>query len=738
MEDSDPRELAGVALEVLESLPEGVIILDREMRKRYVNAAAAELLVTPVEALLGEAYEDVHPESEWGEFEQAFARVMESRVAEEVDAWYPKYEKHFRARILPCATGISIFFADVTAERSTHKRLLDDLQVLQQVVDHAHVGIVLKDLDGRYLLVNQAAAAPTGTSPTTMLGRTAADFYSPQIAERLRQYELEVARSGTAVQREETVEYSTGEPRTFLSVTFPAYDEKGHLVATGAVHADITERKKAEAELASSEKRFREIFAHTSLGQLVMTRDGTIVEVNRALSEMIGIPASGLIGQSVERFAARIPTLDERRQLMEESGYAGYELQENLLRADGTPLPVLAIVNVVGDIESDDALISVLVRDQSEVRALQERLVTAERMEAVGQLAAGIAHDVNNVLAAVSGYAQLLSNQLDDAALVRHLHGIFRSVDRASDLVAQLLAFARQQHLEPTDIEPCAVVTDLEDMLWRLLPPGIELRTECEPVGLVRADPAQLQQVLLNLVLNARDALPDGGRIEVTVDVTQLDARRSDDHLPAGPYAQVVVRDDGVGMPAEVTSRCFEPFFTTRRSRGGHGLGLSTAFGIARQSGGDLRVVSEPGRGTTFTLLLPLLDAAKGGSDSQRRSATTVLLADDDPDLRDVLTQVLEARGHRVLAAGDGVQALRLADAAVSPPDLLVSDVDMPHLDGPGLARAVRERWPQVPVLFVSGTPLPAAHAHERLLAKPFTHGELVQTVEALLTNTHA
>jgi two-component system cell cycle sensor histidine kinase/response regulator CckA len=179
---------------------------------------------------------------------------------------------------------------------------------------------------------------------------------------------------------------------------------------------------------------------------------------------------------------------------------------------------VLGTVNLIAGQDGEQPLVSVILRDQTHVRALQERLVRAERMEAVGELAAGISHDVNNVLAAVSGYAQLLGSRLEDPDLVRHLDGIFRSVRRASDLVTQLLAFARQQHLEPTDVEPCSVVEDLEDMLQRLLPAGVELAVDCRRVGLARVDPRQLQQVLLNLVLNARDAMPDGGLIRVQVD----------------------------------------------------------------------------------------------------------------------------------------------------------------------------------------------------------------------------
>lgn len=730
-----PREelLAEVALEVFETFPEGVLVLDHDLRKRYVNPMAAHLLDTPVEEMLGQDYHDIHPESEWGPFEQAFLRVLDNGVPEVVDAWYPAYGKHFRASIVPCTLGITVCFTDVTAARRQHERLLDDLRVLQQVVDHADVGIVLKDLEGRYLLVNEAAARPTGVAPGDALGRKAGDFYPPHIAEALRGYELEVLRTGTAIQREETVEYEPGTPRTFLSVTFPAYDEEGQLVATGAVHTDVTARKEAEAGLAASEQRYRDIFRGTSLGQLVMTPEGRVVEANDALCAMLGYQREELVGASAACFIAVISPWEERRRRMLESGGTGYEVAEDLVRKDGSLMPSLGTVNVIGDPRGTSPLVSVIVRDQSQMRALQERLVGAERMEAVGELAAGISHDVNNVLAAVSGYAQLLNGRIEDPELLRHLNGIFRSVDRAADLVAQLLAFASQQHLEPTDVEPCDVVDDLEDMLRRLLPPGIELVVDCPRIGLVRADGPQLQQVLLNLVLNARDAMPDGGQIRMRVD---RHASPDDmDHLPAGAYGRVTVADDGVGMPPEVASRCFEPFFTTRRSAGGHGLGLSTAFGIARQSGGDLRVDSVPAVGTTFTLLLPLL--AAGADEDAPPPRSTVLFAEDDPDLRPQLAAVLEEQGHTVLAAADGAAALALVADEPTGPDLLVTDIDMPAMDGLLLAAALRERWPQMPALFLSGA-RPSAELPGQFLGKPFSHDELRRTVSALLRNASA
>ena len=295
---------------------------------------------------------------------------------------------------------------------------------------------------------------------------------------------------------------------------------------------------------------------------------------------------------------------------MHDADARAYEREEQLVHRDGSLVPILGTVTVLRDSRGGQPLVAVIVRDLTPMRALQARLVTAERMEAIGRLAGGIAHDINNVLAAVSGYAQLLTTEVEGSPRgERLLGGLFRTVERVGDLVSQLLAFARQQELQPVEQDLCDLVFDLEDMLRRLLPDDVRLVVTRQAVTQVLADASQLQQVLLNLVVNARNALPDGGTITVAVDVTQLPG---DDGgpLPAGRYARLTVTDDGVGMSPEVASQCFEPFFTTRSKAGGHGLGLSTAYGIARQSGGDLRVETAPGRGSRFTLLLPAEDRA--------------------------------------------------------------------------------------------------------------------------------
>lgn len=507
MSQAEGADLAALALEVFEALPSGVVVLDGSWRLRYANPVAAQQLGRGVEELVGADYREVEPGLVGTAFDEGFARVMRTRVAETVEAEYPPRDRWFRSRVIPCGDGLALFFSEITEERRARTRLLGELEVLQQVVDHASSGIVLKDLQGRYLLANRVAAEPTGRSPSEMLGRTAADFYGPEIAVPRREYELHVQRTGRAAAREETIAFSLDEPRTFYTVTFPAYDAHGRLVATGSIFSDVTERRQVEAELAASQRRIHDMFAATSLGQVVLRADGTITEVNDAFCRMAGRSRDELVGTSTELLISDEMAWADRQARIARLGAIGYEIEDVLLRPDGSTLPVLVNVNVFDDFRGGPPLVSCMVRDQSQVRALQERLLAAERMEAVGRLASGIAHDVNNVLAAVSGYAQLLSSEVADSDRgSRHLAGIFRSVERAGDLVAQLMAFARQQHLVPVEQDLCSLVLDLDDMLRRLLPDDVTLVIRRDLEAPVRADASQLQQVVLNLVLNARDA----------------------------------------------------------------------------------------------------------------------------------------------------------------------------------------------------------------------------------------
>jgi PAS domain S-box-containing protein len=386
----------------------------------------------------------------------------------------------------------------------------------------------------------------------------------------------------------------------------------------------------------------------------------------------------------------------------------------------------------------------VVSRDVTERRALEQELLRAQKMESIGRLAGGIAHDFNNVLTALMGHAEQARSDPSNTALVRaELDEILSSAERAARLTRQLLAFARRQVIAPEVIDLGRLVLNLREMLRRLLGDAITLAIRIDPaLGAVRADPGQIEQVLVNLVVNARDAMPEGGRVSIEATHRTLDAASQVGALPAGAYVVLSVADTGAGIDPETAAHLFEPFYTTKDGGKGTGLGLATCYGIVTQAGGDICVTSDPARGTRFDVLLPrVFEAPSGEGGAARREAPrgaeTILVVEDEPRVRRVTVRSLRSLGYRVLEAADGEDALavlaREGDVA-----LVVSDVVMPRLGGPALAERIAQRWPQVGVLLVSGYSEDArlrapAAAPVRFLEKPFGREELARAVRVAL-----
>jgi CheY-like chemotaxis protein len=371
------------------------------------------------------------------------------------------------------------------------------------------------------------------------------------------------------------------------------------------------------------------------------------------------------------------------------------------------------------------------------------------KLEAVGRLAGGIAHDFNNILTAVGGHAALLLDEIPPASPLRPgVEEIVRGVDRAASLTRQLLAFSRKQVLQPRVLDLTKVVAETQSMLGRLIGEDIELCTRAAPgLGRVRADPGQIQQVIVNLAVNARDAMPGGGVLSIELDNVDIDESMAGQHggvQPAGRYIRLSVSDTGTGIPEEVKPHIFAPFFTTKPKGKGTGLGLSTVYGIAKQSGGFIWVYSEPGQGTTFKIYLPRVDAAaEPGVVAQEVAALsgdeTILLVEDEAAVRALARQILERKGYRVITAQHGGEPLRLAREAADPVNLLLTDLVMPHMDGRELAQQLAAIWPGLWVLFMSGYTGDTIvrrglfDPDVAFIEKPFTPAALARKVRELL-----
>jgi PAS domain S-box-containing protein len=520
-----------------------------------------------------------------------------------------------------------------------------------------------------------------------------------------------------------------------------------------AIFRDVTERKQAEAALRRSERSLREAQSSAGLGRYVLDIATGLWESSDVLDGIFGIDEHYV--RSVEGWLALVHP--EWRALMNDyltndvlGKHGRFDKEYKIVRRNDRAERWL---HGLGDLEFDDQGEPVRMRgtiqDITERVQLEAQFVQAQKMESVGRLAGGIAHDFNNLLTVITAYSELLIEDLPaDNARRADLEQVLDAARKAANLTRQLLAFSRRQVLEPKVVNLNEVVTGIEKMLKRVIGEDVDLVVKRAPaLGAVRIDPGQIEQVIMNLAVNARDAMPKGGKLTIETATMELDVGYAMTHpsVAAGTYVLLAVSDTGVGMDEATKQRIFEPFFTTKEVGKGTGLGLATVYGIVKQSGGHVSVSSELGRGTTLKIYLPCVFApveallpAEAPAEVQG-DGETILLVEDEAIVRKVARRVLEQRGYAILEADRPNTALSLAAAAAEPPDLLVTDVIMPELDGPELARRLEARWPGLKVLYLSGYADEAIARHGLLeagvsfLQKPFTPEALARKVRQVL-----
>jgi PAS domain S-box-containing protein len=514
--------------------------------------------------------------------------------------------------------------------------------------------------------------------------------------------------------------------------------------------AATIDHKRNEQALRRSEVRYRSLVQTAVYGIYRARLEGQFLDVNPALIGMLGYnSALEVLALDPQKDVFLNPgeytrLVDEFRRTGRMDGF-----EARWKRKDGTPITVRISGRAVATEDEPADVLEAIAEDITERRVLEDQFRQSQKMEAVGRLAGGIAHDFNNLLMVVSGYTEVLLDQLTvENPLHTKAEAIQQASDRATTLTRQLLAFSRKQLLELKVIDVNAIVADMERLLRPLIGEDIELSTSLAPaVGCTRADAGQLEQVIMNLVVNAKDAMPNGGKICIRTASVNLDDtyRPENTFIKHGPYVMISVSDSGQGMDRDTQARIFEPFFTTKEKGKGTGLGLSTVYGIIKQSGGYVFVQSEIGRGTVFTIYCPRVDepsealgsapaslAAVGGSE-------TILLVEDEESVRQLVRETLESRGYRVLEAANGPSALALAAAHAETIHLVITDVVMPGLSGHELVQQLLPARPGTKVLYLSGyaedafaSPLPA-DGKKTFLQKPFTLQSLSRKVREVL-----
>jgi PAS domain S-box-containing protein len=582
---------------------------------------------------------------------------------------------------------------------------------LRAIFDNSLQCFVLVDRDGTIKAFNPTADAWSERILARRLAEgQSIDGFIPQAAEGFEQ-----ALRGEVVMREQPIRDVEGVEHWFETTSAPVVDDEGKVIGVCLNARDVSERKLAEKALRESEERYRDLFDNASDLVCLTTAEGVFQYVNKAWYERVGYTDPEL---------RRLRFLDvvhpDCRDLYQgiaarvQAGETVDHVELTLLTCGGAPITIDGNLSSTRQ-DGQAPMIRGIYRDITERKRVEEQLRRAERMQSAGRLAGGVAHEVNNMMTGVLGFSYFLMKSLGpDDPRRSEVQEIIKAGTRAADVTRQLLAFTRQQVLRPEVMEVNAAVQKMERMLRHSLGEEHQLDFKLSPAGgQIRADVAQFEQVLVNLLLNARDAMVERGRVTITTAEAELDEvyalRHPDIAIPRGPYIMLSVSDTGSGMDRVVQSRIFEPFFTTKPVGQGTGLGLSTVYGIVKQSGGYIWVYSEPGRGSTFKIYLPQADALPQVPEERTSGGTvrggneTILIVEDEEMVRSLACRALRSLGYSVLEAGNGLQALRCIAESSRSIDLVLSDVVMPEMGGRELGQRLSLFEPQLPVLYMSG-----------------------------------
>ncbi len=714
-----PAELQGKELTVL--MPESIRKVHRAGIRRYLATGKKHLSWEATEVT------GLHRSGREIPLEIAFAEFRE------------KNQRFF--------TGI---VRDITERKREQEALRQSEEKFAKAFDSSPTAITISTLrEGRYLDVNDRFLQMTGYRRAEILGRTAAEL-GVWIHPEARGALLEALhRQGRVLDFEFLFRAKNGEERVgALSAEVIQVGGEPCLLASTR---DDTERRRAEKALLDSQRQYE---------SLVNSVDGIVWEADAETLQFtfVSPQAERLLGYPVKQwleepdFWSNHVHPEDRKWAVEHCRRAGagqhdHNLEYRMLAAEGRTVWFRDMVNVLADGQASK--LCGLMVDVTVQRELEVQFHQAQKMEAVGQLAGGVAHDFNNLLMVIRGYAELMLDRLEPQNAVRaQVEGIMQAAHRAAAVTRQLLAFSRKQVLSPKVLDLNAVVEDVGKMLLRLIGEDIELLVVKTPdLGRVKADPGQLEQVIVNLAVNARDAMPSGGKLTIETRNVELDNTYARHHISVqpGPYVLLAVTDNGIGMDAETRSRIFEPFFTTKEQGKGTGLGLATVYGIVKQSGGYIWVYSEPGQGTTFKIYLPRVQPAAAPRVTavavapRAQASETVLVVEDEEGVRKVVRGFLEARGYRVLDAVSGAEAIRVAAGHQGPLHLMLTDMVMPAMSGPELAHRIRQQHPGVKVLYMSGYTQRGAGRNHNLgpedpfLEKPFSGEALAHKVREVL-----
>ncbi|MET4702383.1 PAS domain S-box-containing protein [Constrictibacter sp. MBR-5] len=753
---SESEDLSRRLRETLENIGDAFFLLDDEWRFSFLNGQGEKLLRRRREDLLGKVVWEEFPEAVGSTFQREYERAVVSGRSVRFREFFPPLATWFEVHADPTPEGLAIYFRDVTQEQARQEQL----RLLEAAVSRQGDILLITEagsIDGpdgpRIVYVNDAYERRTGYSRDEVIGK------SPRILQGPKTDRTELDRIRQALEtwspvRSELINYTKSGEEFWIELDIvPLADETGRYTHWVSVERDVTDRKRAEEEIRVNQERFRLVAKATN--DVVWDWDLTAGTIwwNEGLQSLFGYDLAEIV-HGIESWMKHIHPDDKDRILESvDAAIAGtattWAEEYRFLHADGHPVTVMDRGFVIRNAEGKAVRMLGSMIDVSGQRDMESRLRQAQKLEAVGQLTGGVAHDFNNLLTVILGNAEILSDELSEQQQLRVLADMTATAaERAAELTSRLLAFSRKQALQPRVLDVSTLIHGLEGLLRRSLPENIDIQI-VRAGGLWQAeiDPSQLESAVLNLVLNARDAMPDGGHLTIEMANAALDDDYvgSEQDLASGQYVMIAVTDTGHGIPPAVLGRVFEPFFTTKEVGKGSGLGLSMVYGFVKQSGGHIRIYSEPDEGTVVKLYFPRACS----KDDQVRldnacrmiigGTETILVVEDDQLVRGHLSARLVGLGYQVVAAETGPRALEILKQMPGL-DLLLTDIVLPGgMNGRELADTARAMRPELKVLFTSGYSENAIIHHGRLdpgvelLGKPYRREQLAAKVRKVL-----
>jgi two-component system cell cycle sensor histidine kinase/response regulator CckA len=632
------------------------------------------------------------------------------------------------------------------------RQLIEREELFHLISENAADMIAVVDLEGRRIFNSLSYQKILGYSPEELQESSGFEQIHPDDRERVKKAAMQTRQSGMGTMLEYRFRHKKGNWMVLESVASVIRNEKGEPEKLVIVNRDITERKKAQEALSRSEASFRSLVEGAPHGIYRATMTGQFMEVNPAFQRMLGYDsAQELFDADLATQVFRNPADYQRMNELLAESKVMKDIEMDWKRPSGEPIVVRCSGHRVEGKDGGLDYFEVFAEDVTERRTLERQLRMAQKMEAIGRLSGGIAHDFNNLLGVIIGYSGVLKKSLDNSQpAYEFATEIEKAGQRAASLTRQLLAFSRQQVLSPSVLSLNSLVSDMEKMLPRLLGEDINVSLSLSPeLGNVKADQSQIEQVIMNLAVNARDAMPSGGKLHVQTANIEMDHAFTRDHPGSkrGSYVMLAIADTGTGMTAETVAHIFEPFFTTKGVGEGTGLGLATVYGVVKQSNGYIWVDSAVGKGSTFQIYLPRhADEAQDPvakpdveSIEKPQGSEMILLVEDADPLRKLAQAFLESSGFRVLSAPNGEAALEIAARHSGVFDLLLTDVVMPGMNGRALAEQLCRLRPGLKVLFMSGYTDSFIAGHgvlqqgTNLLHKPFTEEILIRRVRETL-----